>query len=379
MKIFHILPGVFISICLILAASTQTSGLPTLPSGKENPLPILFPQLNAKPAPSWVEEGLRATYYATVDQGQGPRDGKPRTGDALLQTDVVALEGSLVTTSTASYVRSPLGLFRPLTGGGFGSVVPAGCGDFWCSPEVLAELPEGEDGDLTVIRGPVEAAGSTFQAVRLEVKRTGIRYAMTYDRETGLLLHHRYDIRSADGATTETGIISLQNLREVEIPWTGGTSPNWLRAGQTTSYRGETVFEIPGTVPTPFPIDLRAEVVSVSPEASIIKWTAPGDAGGSIPHYAASGVYQLLGFWLPETALAIDEVGDVDADPDTGLLISVIQNDRNGIVFQETNGRDYQRLLTYDKATGRLLESYEERLTEPFTSTVQKTVVELVS
>ena len=378
MKSVHILSAVSISICLILASAPSVSGLPTLPSGKENPLPILLPELNTKPAPSWVVEGLRATYYATVDQGA--RDGKPQVGDALIQTDVVALEGSFAATSTASYVRSPLGLFRPLTGGGFGSVVPAGCGDFWCSPEVLAKVPEGDDGDLTVIRGPIEVAGSTVQAVRLEVKRTGIRYAMTYNAETGLLLHHRYDIVSSDVATTEkTGIISLQNLREVEIPWTGGTSPNWLRAGQTTAYQGQTVYEIPGTVPTPFPVNLRAEVVSVQPKSSIIKWTAPEDGGGSIPYYAASGVCQLLGFWLPATALAIDEVGDVDSDPDTGLLISVIQNDRNGIVFQETNGRDYQRLLTYDKATGTLLKSYEEKVTEAFTSTVQKTLVELTA
>ena len=375
MKKIGILSALTLLICLILAAAPSALGLPTLPSGKENPLPILFPELNTKPAPSWVAEGLRATYYATVDQGA--RDGKPQVGDALIQTDVVALEGSFAATSTVSYVRSPLGLFRPLPGGGFGSVVPAGCGDFWCSPEVLAKVPEGDGGDLSVIRGPVEVAGSTFQAVRLEVKRTGIRYAMTYDAETGLLLLHRYDILSSDGATTETGIISLRNLREVDIPWTGGTSPNWLRAGQTTSYLGETVFEIPGTVPNPFPVNLRAEVVSVSSESSIIKWTAPGEGGGSIPYYAASGVRQLMGFWLPATALAIDEVGDVDVDPDTGLLISVIQNDRNGIVFRETNGRDYQRLVTYEKGTGKLIGSYEEKLTEAFTSTVQKTVVEL--
>ncbi len=25
---------------------------------------------------------------------------------------------------------------------GFGSVVPEGCGDFWCSPKVLAKIPE---------------------------------------------------------------------------------------------------------------------------------------------------------------------------------------------------------------------------------------------
>ena len=66
-----------------------------------------------------------------------------------------------------------------------------------------------------------------------------------------------------------------------------------------------------------------------------------------------------------------------DKDPETGMMISVIQNDQSGIVFEETNGRDYQRLLTYDKATGKLIESHEEQLTEAMTGTVQKTSLQL--
>lgn len=84
-----------------------------------------------------------------------------------------------------------------------------------------------------------------------------------------------------------------------------------------------------------------------------------------------------MGFWLPDAALAIDDGGNVDSDPDTGMMITVIQNDQNGVVFEETNGQDYRRLLTYDKATGKLVTSYEEQLTEAMTGTVQKTWLEL--
>jgi hypothetical protein len=249
----------------------------------------------------------------------------PNAGEAILQTDVVALESAFAATSTSMYVQGPLGYLRPLASGGFGSIVPAGCGDFWCSPEVLATVRERSDDEVTIIRGPVEVAGSGYQAIRFEVEHEGLKYSMTYDENTGLLLHHRYDILSADGVTIETGIIDFRNIRQVEVPWTGGSAPTWLRSGQTMTYQGQTVY--------------------------------------TIPAYTASGVHQHMGFWLPQTALEIDEVGDVDEDPETGIAITVIQNDQNGIVFEETNGRDYQRVLNYDKATGKLLESRKEQLT----------------
>ncbi len=376
MKKIEILSAVFLTMCLLLASSASAASLPTLPSGKENPLPILYPELNSKPAPSWVTEGLRATYYATVDKGVN-QQGRAEAGDAILQTDVVALEGSFAVTSTSMYVKGPLGYLRPLAGGGFGSIVLAGLGDFWCSPDVLAKVSERNDDDVTIIRGPVEVAGTAYQAIRFEVSHEGLKYSMTYDEKTGLLLHHRYDILSADGATLETGIIDFRNRRQVEVPWAGGAAPTWLRAGQTMTYQGQTVYQIPGTTASPFPVTLQAEVVSVQAKSSIVRWTVPGQSEASIPAYAACGVNQLMGFWLPQTALDIDEVGDVDEDPDTGMMVSVIQNDQNGIVFEETNGRDYQRLLTYDKTTGKLLESYEEQLTEAMTGTVQKTLLQL--
>ena len=324
-----------------------------------------------------VAEGLRATYYATVDTGPTGGGGEGRAGDAVIQTDVVALDAATATTSTSVYVRGPLGLLRPQAGGGFGSMVPVGSGDFWASPEVLADVTERSDDEVTVIRGPVEVAGSSYQAIRFEVNHEGARYSMTYDEVSGLLLHHRYDIVSADGATIETGIIDFRKRRQLEIPWAGGSSPSWLLPGLTMAYQGQTVYEIPGTVPSPFPVTLTAEVVSAGGESSIVRWSSAGDGRLLIPIRSAAGVYQLMGLWLPDTALGIDEVGDVDSDPDTSMMITVIQNYQEGVVFEETNGQDYRRLLTYEKATGKLLTSYEEQLTEAITGTVQKTWLEL--
>lgn len=375
MKKTDLLPAAHLGLILLLAASPYSSALPTLPSGKENPLPLLYPELESLPAPPWVVEGLRATYYATVDGGTTA--GKSSAGEALIQIDLVALGGRSAATSTSVYLRGPLGSLRPLTGAGHGAIVPAGLGDFWASPEVLAEATEGADDRVTIIRGPVEVAGKNYQGIRFEVTHQGLRYSMTYDEETGLLLHHRYDILSADGSAVETGIIDFRKLRQLVIPWAGGSSPGWLRPGLTMTYRGQTVFEIPGTAPSPFALTLTAEVVSKGAKSSIVRWSAVGDSGLLIPARSAAGVSQLMGFWLPDAALAIDDGGNVDSDPDTGMMITVIQNDQNGVVFEETNGQDYRRLLTYDKATGKLVTSYEEQLTEAMTGTVQKTWLEL--
>ena len=375
MKIIEILSAVLLVICLTPAGLPPADALPTLPSGKENPLPILYPEVESLPAPPWVVEGLRATYYATVEGGAV--GGRSSAGEALIQIDLVALEGKTVATATSVYVRGPLGSLRPLTGAGHGSIVPAGLGDFWASPQFLAGATEGADDRVTIIRGPVEVAGTNYQGIRFEVSHGGVRYSMTYDEETGLLLHHRYDILAADGSAVETGIIDFRNTRQLEIPWAGGSSPGWLLPGLTMTYQGQTVFEIPGTVPSPFPVTITAEVVSKGAKSSIVRWSATGDGGLLIPARSAAGVYQLMGFWLPEAALAIDDGGDVDSDPDTGMMITVIQNDQNGVVFEETNGQDYRRLLTYDKATGKLLSSYEDQLTEAMTGTVQKTWLEL--
>jgi hypothetical protein len=83
MKKIEVIATVFLTICIALSAATSAGGLPTPPpSGKENPLPILYPELNSKAAPSWATEGLRATYYATIDKGAN-QEGRAEAGEAI--------------------------------------------------------------------------------------------------------------------------------------------------------------------------------------------------------------------------------------------------------------------------------------------------------
>ena len=46
----------------IVVLSQAACGAATLPSGMENPLLLIYPELSTAPAPSWLAEGTRATY-----------------------------------------------------------------------------------------------------------------------------------------------------------------------------------------------------------------------------------------------------------------------------------------------------------------------------
>jgi hypothetical protein len=99
--------------------------------GIEDPILIRYPELGAASAPSWLHEGVRATYYVIAAPPAGEME---KTGNGLMQIDVVALEGGKAAINTEQYAPYPNGGMRPILN--MGSVAPEGCGDFWCNPEV---------------------------------------------------------------------------------------------------------------------------------------------------------------------------------------------------------------------------------------------------
>jgi hypothetical protein len=80
-----------------------------------------------------------------------------------------------------------------------------------------------------------------------------------------------------------------------------------------------------------------------------------------------SGIAQLLGNWVPPAALGLSP-GVIDSDPDTGMVVSVLQSDDNGVVFEKSNQVDFRGLFAYDPS-GRLVEMYNEYNPDVVTST----------
>jgi len=362
---------------LAMAASSQGNyGAPTLPSGMENPLLLRYPQLATAPAPSWLTEGTRATYsvIATTPESEYSENIEWTTGSTgcgLSQVDVVALEDGVAATYTKPYAPYPQGGMRKLVG--FGSVVPQGCGDFWCSPEVLNEIPEEASDRLMVQRLPVTIGGEVYQAIRFDYRNEGLEMALVYDLASGLMLYHTMDYKSlrmdAGVLTSSHGthaIYELKNLRKVNIPWTDGSVPAWLKAGQIYYYQGQSQIQVQGAAPTASPLAVQMSIGSVHDRfAEAREDTISQDQAPYVK--TVYGVAQLMGGFIPPEASSLG-TGIVDTDPDTGMRVSLIQNDASGIALEMTNQVDFREVITYD-TSGQLRSIYQEFNPDVMTST----------
>ena len=291
----------------------------TLPSGLNNPLTIRFPELAQAPAPSLVREGLRATYEMYTGSGREETGGGltyTSGGDAgagLVQVDVVALEGNEAATWTSSFSPDPTnGAMKIINN--YGSVNPAGCGDFWCNPTILASIPDRASDDLTVIRGTYELFGQQYNVIRFHLQSSqGIEMGMIYDLNTGILLHHTTDVASGfvpeEGALVtrkQNAILTLRNIRQVNIPWTDGNIPSWAAPGTVLSYQGQHAFWLP-QLP-----DVAATVTALGSQLSIQEvhdrfaegrqQTYNQDAIKPAYVPMVSGISELMGFWVPVTS-----------------------------------------------------------------------------
>ena len=128
-------------VCQVALASDAAKL--TLPSGMNNPMTLRYPELANAPAPTLVEEGLRATYEEYTGSGseetteRGTYVSGESPGVGLVQVDVVALEGGKAATWTSTYAPDPTnGAMKTINT--YGSVNPVGCGDFWCNPPFFA-------------------------------------------------------------------------------------------------------------------------------------------------------------------------------------------------------------------------------------------------
>lgn len=353
--------------CLVLISGTDA--VSTLPSGMENPLVIRYPLLNTAPAPAWVTEGLRVTYdviasTSDVEHGESVDWRSGSSGAGISQIDVVALEDGLAATMTFPYVPDTMGAMRQKIG--FGSTVPAGCGDFWCSPEVLAGIADQAADDLTVQRVPFQANGATYQAIRFDYRSESLQMALVYDLNSGLMLYHTVDYSSY---TSESGkiqsswgnhaIYQFRNMRRQNIPWIHGSAPAWALPGTALNYQGQTDILLPGTPTSSYPFSIRLSFLVAHERFSEVREdTYNQDPVPPPVIMQVSGVAQLMGNWVPAEAREAG-TGLIDSDPDTGMLVTIVQNDDSGLVLERSNQFNFQEQFTYD-SDGKLVQIYQE-------------------
>lgn len=355
---------VFLLLLVCQAIQASDAAKMTLPSGMINPMTIRYPELANAPAPVLVKEGMRATYVEYTGSGSetmteyGVHTNGDSPGVGLVQVDVVAVEGGKAATWSSTYAPDPTnGAMKTVNN--YGSVNPLGCGDFWCNPAVLQSIPDRAGEDLVVARGTYDLNGQQYDVIRLYYTSSqGIVLGMIYDLDSGIMLHHTVDFTSSfapeNGATVtrrQNGILTLRNLRQVKIPWAEGEVPSWAVSGQLLNYQGQRAFwlpQLPDVAPTLTALGSQLAIQKV--HERFVEGRQQTYLQEAIqPSYVpmVSGVAQLMGFWVPNGALSLD-AGLVDSDPDTGMLVSVIQSGPDGVIMEKTNNVNYRLTAAYD-------------------------------
>jgi hypothetical protein len=344
-------------LSLGLASSQPASAAPaqqTFGGDPLNPFPALFPELAELPAPGWLKEGLRVSYY-----GQSATIGAEGGGGAgYLQHDIVAMEPALVVVSSALYLDTGGGQVLPSAV--FGAAFRPGYGDWWLNPAVLEEAEEVANDDLAVVRMPATIAGEEYQAVRFEYRSGDSVSVWMFEEKSGLLLYNRLTVGTVDDEQHSSAETYLVDMRALKLPWQAKRAPGWVKRGGELEYDGVRSLTIAGAPSGQFP-----EVVSVAIETARPRWSRYALASylNGQPQGRSTrvcGIAQLSNaLWLPAEALKANVRRPlIDRDPVTGIETYYTRG--NGAVLVEERGPLHYFASTFDGRTGRLLRSHLE-------------------
>ncbi len=340
--------------------TVRAAGQPgAVPLETQNPFVHLFPELRQAPAPAWLREGVRTTYYgqsATLTQSI---EDTGASGAGFLHYDIVALDATTVAGSAKLYLDM-----------GDGTVIPSlvlpslglpGAGEYWLHPDVLPTAERVATNELAVVHMPTEIEGRTYNAVRFQYQPAGAEYVWMFDEASGLLLFYRHTIGAEGAADRQAAQLWLVHQRQVNLPWVARGVPDWVRDGGTLTWEGRWSAEALGSPAGSFPYSIVAELKSLQPrwtqyQATDYLYDRLNGVGLRI-----TGVSQLFdAVWLPPEALEALTDGLLDRDPVTGAEITVSRFRDGSVVLTETGTR-YRTSLAYDGTYG-VLQSIEQEV-----------------
>ncbi|OPX78906.1 MAG: hypothetical protein A4E45_01021 [Methanosaeta sp. PtaB.Bin039] len=350
------------------------------PAGAQD-LSGVIPGLSQLPAPDWVREGTRMSYYSSSanvpdatekyildEEGDwvGLTSGKRyrreevfgAAGHGITQVDVLSVDqrGSLLKITPWSYSNFD-GPLVPLKQGYTASL--AAGGDWYINPQVLAQLQDRRGGGLTVLRMPYQIGAQTYNAIRIQTQSEAATFAKVYDLNSGQLLA-TFNAVTGEG-TTFAQAISL-GVRQMELPWLGMDLPGWLRQGASLSYQGTKTSQVPlASFENRIPLTVSISFTAADQRGYTYRRTSTLSASGfpsvSEQDAQAGGIGEPGGLVLPPAALASLRAGQViDSDDITGVTVSVVDirpdyDGRNTVVIQAKN-QAYSAQMTYDVDSG---------------------------
>ena len=138
-------------------------------------------------------------------------------------------------------------------------------GEYWIHPAKLATMQPGDQGGMTIIRGPYPMEGRVYDSVTMKVTTGYGTTRHTYDTKTGLCISYSSALTGAgvstidpnsgrvSGARGQTTIVVLRLLafRELDLPWRRAPLPDWIQAGREFGFSGTYHNQIPGGIDMP--------------------------------------------------------------------------------------------------------------------------------
>ncbi len=349
----RVLVGLLLVVALLAPLPVHaTPPVQTFAGDPLNAFPALFPELLTLPAPAWMREGQRISYYVqSANIAQGPDD--TGTGGAgYLQHDIVALTSTSVVVASTLYGETGGGVIPAST---FGAAFHPGVGDFWVNPAVLVEAESVATDELAVVRMPYTVADHEYDAMRFEYHSGDAVTISMFDTATGLLLYYRHTVGADAASTRSSSEAYLLGRRQLRLPWRGTKAPAWLAEGDRMNYVGTRSVYVTGS-----PSGQFAEQAAVNVAMAQARWSAfsvdsttAGITNGTVDR--VTGVAQLSGaLWLPAEALrTVVRRPQLDRDPVTGIVLSYVRNADRSITLTE-QGDLFRIDNTYDGRTGGL-------------------------
>lgn len=326
-----------------------------LGSSQPSPFLQLFPELKRLPAPKWLQEGQRTTYYIQGATFNPDPEATNTSGASLINNDVVALDAKNAVISTSMYLITDGGVSPS---GVFGATALPSVSDYWIHPSVLKNAERVANEELAVVHMPATIANKKYNAVRFEYTSGNTVTVWMFEEVTGLLIYYRHTVGEAGDANHSSNELYLVTQRMLNLPWQGKRAPAWVKRGLELPYDGTRSVVVAGSPSGQMMESASATFLTVQPRwssAAVSSNVAGIDQGTA---QRVTGTRQMTGaLWLPAEALTAKVRSPLlDKDPITGIETSYARTGGNVVITEK--GPLHLATSTYDGVTGKLIASH---------------------
>jgi len=361
-----------------------------------------IPGLTANtPPPHWIVPGLRLTYYTlsgflpggpheytpdpkgTWEDQHGNRYAQHELhgsgSHGLLQFNVVGMDQQQVAVQTLFYLYDGMDTSAPTQRAETGYATQAGNGgDLWLHPDALKALlqkhgnqpgPTRGQSGMWVMATQKQIEQVTYDAVLIILlAQSGARKMWFYDLASGVLLYSSELSKASETVVQGTTQIhpggsmtkhtTFKGSRILSLPWATQAAPPWLGQARTFRYRGSFQVSSPESPLPPMVFNAAATVVARGPDWVRFEVTTGGDQAPGIQSELTSrvsGNHMLCGSWIPPTAIAALQSGQIlDTDNFTHVTTQVASVDSQYVTVVHNNARQ-QIQYTYRRQDGLLV------------------------